>query len=421
MRPRALKTALAGAALVLAGSWTASAAFSERVPVAAPLVVSAAYVERTDSVRRDETLSHLFGRHGIYGPELAEVLSAAEGLDPRRVRPGQVFAFRYVINEPKPDRVVVRLGDERILTLARDTAGVWGGESKEIAWEVRTEHIRGVIESSLWMSLDGLIPDSVLTAAGRGYFIDDLADGVFGYVIDFYRENRPGDRFNVVYERLISELGDVRFGRIVAAKVEANGRERIAYVMTDERGRNVYFDEAGRSLRRAFKLAPLPFSARISSRFSTSRLHPVLNVRRPHPGVDYAAPVGARIIATGAGRVTRAGRWGTYGIMVSIQHPGGIETRYGHMSRLASGIRIGTQVEQGQAIGYVGMTGLTNGPHVHYELIRMGRQVDPLRMQQDSGDPVRPERRAEFEALKAEYDRLLTGRHVPAATASPGN
>jgi murein DD-endopeptidase MepM/ murein hydrolase activator NlpD len=408
---------LVGAVLIAALVWTAGTALAaKRLPVAEAIVVSSAYVVRGDTVRRDETLSHLFARHNISGSELVNVLAAAEGLEPRRVRPGQVFNFRYVYGQPSPNRVTVRLGDEEVLTLDRDTADLWTGSSEEIMWTALVEQTQGSVESSLWLAINEQIPDSVLDSSGREYLVSDLADGVFGYVIDFNRESRPGDRFNVVYERLTSALGDVRFGRILAAKVEANGRERSAYVMTDARGRNVYYDEQGRSLRRAFKLSPVNIT-RITSRFSPSRLHPILHVRRPHPGVDYAAAPGSKIMATGAGTVTRAQRWGGYGIMVSIRHPGSFETRYAHMSRIAPGISVGTYVEQGQLIGYSGSTGLANGPHVHYELIKNGQQVDPLRLQQDTGQPLPAERRAEFEAVKAQYDAMLAHRQAAVAAA----
>ena len=411
------RAGLVGTALLVAVAWTAGAALAaRRLPVAAPIVVSSAYVVRADTVSRDETLSHLFARHNITGSELVNVLSVAEGLNPRRIRPGQVFGFRYIPNETTPNRVTVRLGDEQILTLDRDTADVWTGTSEEIVWTAHVEHMQGSVETSLWLAINQLVPDSMLDAGSREYLVSELADGVFGYVIDFNRENRPGDQFNVVYERLVSALGDVRFGRILAAKVEVNRRERSAYVMTDERGRNIYYDEQRRSLRRAFKLSPVR-TTRITSRFSRSRLHPVLNIRRPHPGVDYGAAPGSRIMTTGSGTVTRARRWGGYGIMVSIRHPGSFETRYAHMSRLASGIRPGVYVEQGQVIGYSGATGLANGPHVHYELIKNGQQVDPLRLQQDSGEPLPPERHAEFEAIKAQCDLLLAGRPVSVAVA----
>ena len=417
MRRRVFRAVFVGTALVAAVAWTAGATLAaRRLPVAEPIVVSAAYVALADTVHRNETLSHLFARHNITGSQLVDVLAAAEGLNPRRIRPGQVFRFRYVPNETTPNKVTVRLGDEQVLTVSRDTANVWTGRSEEIAWTVHVERVQGSVESSLWLAINQLVPDSVLNNASREYLVSDLADGVFGFVIDFNRENRPGDRFNVVYERLTSALGDVRFGRILAAKVEVNRRERSAYVMTDEQGRNIYYDDQRQSLKRAFKLSPVQ-TTRITSRFSRSRMHPVLNIRRPHPGVDYGAATGSRIMATGDGTVTRAQWWGGYGNMISIRHPRRFETRYAHMSRFAPGMSVGKHVAQGDVIGYSGSTGLANGPHVHYELIRDGQQVDPLRLQQDSGDPLPASRRAEFEAVKAQFDLLLAGRSANVAAA----
>ena len=418
MRGRVLRVALVCTVLLAAVAWSAGAALAaRRLPVAAPIVVSAAYMERPDTVRRDETLSHLFARHNITGTELLNVLSAAEGLNPRRIRPGQVFNFRYVPDESTPNRVTVRLGDEQILTINRDTANMWTGVSEEIVWTAHVEHIAGTVESSLWLAINELIPDSILDSGNRMYMVSDLADGVFGFVIDFNRESRPGDRFNVLYERLTSAQGDVRFGRVLAAKVEVNKRERCAYVLTNERGRNVYYDEQKRSLKRAFKLSPVRIT-RITSRFSRSRMHPVLKIRRPHPGVDYGAAPGTPIMTTGDGTITRMQWWGGYGNMISIRHPRSFETRYAHMSRFARGMHVGKHVVQGEVIGYSGSTGLANGPHVHYELIRNGQQVDPLRLQQDSGRPLQADRHAEFEAVKAEYDRLLAGRASRIAVAA---
>ncbi len=376
------------------------------LPVAVPLFVDQAYVERADTVRRNETLTHLFARHNIEGDELFELLDAANDLNPRRIRANQVFELRYPVGADKPDRVKVRLGDERILTVATDSVGNWTGMSEAIIWSVHMERVDGVIETSLYDALDDIIPDSVLSRAERYRLAWALADDIYGWVIDFYRDFYPGDRVTFVYERLTSPHGDVRFGRVVAARIETRRSENMAYVMTDDRGANAYYDEQGRSLRRAFKLRPVAF-ARLSSGFSSRRFHPILRRYRPHLGVDFAAMTGTRIEATGDGTVIRAGRWGTFGIMVAIRHVNGIETRYGHMSRLASGLRPGVRVSQGQVIGYVGATGLATAPHVHYEVLKNGRQRDPRARQAGNGQPVPSHLAEHFESLKAQYNRML--------------
>ncbi len=295
---------------------------------------------------------------------------------------------------------------------------MWRGESEEILWSVEVRRAIGTIQSSLYVTIDELIPDSVLPASQRPLLIWDLADGVFGWTVDFTRDNYEGDSVRVLFERLTSPQGDVRYGRILAAKVQTRGVENTAYVMTDRSGGNAYYDANGTSLRRAFKRYPVSSFKYISSGFSRRRFHPVLRRHRPHLGVDYAATTGRRIVATGDGVVIRAGRWGGYGIMVAIRHPKDIETRYAHMSRLARGIRPNVPVKQGQVIGFVGMSGLANAPHVHYEFLKNGRHVDPRDIRFGGGAPLPKNRRAEFESIRAYYNVLLAA--PPGSTVAAG-
>lgn len=404
-----VKSGLAAGAALVAIAWSIRAAWSaEEIPVAAPIVVDRAYVDSSDTLRRNETLSELLGRHGINGGELLQVLGEMEGSDPRRLPAGLRFQLRYPLDDSKPDRITVRLDDERVLRLQREGADRWTGRSVEVRWTVHLAYTDGVVESSLYESIHEAIDDSVLPFGERARLISELADGVYGWVVDFYRDLYPGDGFRVLYERLTSDWGDVRFGRILAAKIETRGNENPAYLMENESGGNAYYDADGTSLKRAFKLYPAEFRY-ISSGFSRGRFHPVLRVRRPHLGVDYRAARGTPVIATGDGTVVRAGRWGGYGIMVAIRHARGIETRYAHLSSVAAGVRPGARVRQGQMIGRVGMTGLATAPHVHYEFIQHGRHIDPRAARRyGSGDPVPAARRAEFDSLRTYYDRLLS-------------
>ncbi len=417
MRTWWVTLAVGGAAVVALGLWTASAWPPKPLPVAAPLVVRTAHFMKADTVRRNETLSHVLERQSLSRNEILQLVRVAEldGLNPRRIRPGQVFEFRYSTAESKPESVILRVADESILTIERDSAGQWSGSTRKIEWASQLEHAEGEIVSSLYETLEALIPDTVLQRAERDRLIDDLADGVFGWVIDFRRDIYPGDGVQILFERFTSNLGDARHGRIVAANVEARGVEHRAYVMTDERNRNAYYDANGRSLRRGFKLSPVSYR-RISGRFTTNRFHPILRRNRPHLGVDFAANSGTPVTATKEGTVTRAGRWGGYGIMVSIRHAGGIETRYAHLRSLARGIRRGIRVDTERVIGYVGSTGLANGPHLHYEFLKNGRHRDPRKEQQASGDPVPKDRQAEFEAIKLRYDRLLASPSIVLAS-----
>ena len=228
---------------------------------------------------------------------------------------------------------------------------------------------------------------------------------MFGWQIDFYRDFADGDRFQILFERLTSDRGETRYGRLLAAQVDTRGRHNTAFVLSDSAGRNVYYDAEGQSLRRAFKLAPVPY--RITSRYSRSRFHPVLRSWRAHLGVDYRAPTGSPVSATADGTVMRAGRWGGYGIMVGIRHVNGIETRYAHLSRIGRGIHVGARVAQGDVIGYSGMTGLASAPHVHYEFLKYGQHRNPRATDVGDGTPVPAERRGEFQSVRYHYGRLL--------------
>lgn len=411
MPPRWTQLAAIAAVFLTVVMWTTRDAWSARgLPVAAPIVVNTAFVERYDTLHRNETLSHLFARHNITGAELIAVLDVADGLDPRRIRAGQTFEFRYAVGDDRPGGVRVRLGDDHVLRLVRDSSA-WRFEKIAIVWTVHRESMAAEIDASLYETVHAVIPDSVLPRLQREQFVWDLADGVYGWVIDFTRDIYPGDRLSVVYERLTSQLGDVRFGRVLAANVSSRGHEMPAYLLPGDGGRNAYYDEDGQSLRRAFRMYPVQYRY-ISSSFSLSRVHPILRVRRPHLGVDYRAASGTPVRATADGTVVRAERWGGYGIMVAIRHAKGIETRYAHLQSVERGIRPGVRVVQDQMIGRVGMTGLATAPHVHYEFIQGGRHVNPRTVSFGTADPVPEDRRAEFAAVRAHYDRLLAG--IPA-------
>lgn len=402
----------AGLACSLLVAWTAARAWSRtQLPMAAPLVVTAAYVDRADTMRRDETLTHVFGRQGIAGPELLAVLRAATGLNPRRVVAGQVFEFRYAVGDPAPVRVRTRLSDERVLWLRRGADGAWRGDLERVVWTPERMRVAGSINSSVYQTIHALIPDSVLGAEERSRLVFHLADDVFAWEVDFAVEIREGDRFRFLLERLVSSEGEVRFGRLLAAHLETGGREQTAYVMSDAAGRNTYYDSTGQSLKRAFKKSPVSYRA--TSRFSRSRFHPILRRYRAHLGTDYRAPYGTPVEATGEGTVLRASRWGGYGLVVAIRHIRGIETRYAHLSRIPPRVHPGVRVDQSEIIGYSGNSGLSTAPHVHYEFLKNGRQINPGPADVGIGAPVPESRREEFAALRYHYNRLLRAPSVP--------
>ncbi|MBU0621326.1 MAG: peptidoglycan DD-metalloendopeptidase family protein [Gammaproteobacteria bacterium] len=261
----------------------------------------------------------------------------------------------------------------------------------------------GEIKSSLYAATDEAdLPDPAA---------NQLAE-IFGGDIDFHRDLRKGDSFTVVYEMSYVNGESVRTGRIQSAEFVNQGRTyRAAWFQTTEFTGD-YYSPDGKSMRKAFLRSPIEFS-RVSSGFSRSRFHPVLNKWRAHKGVDYAAPIGTKVRATSDGVVSFVGKQGGYGNVVKVNHQGNFTTVYGHLSRFAGGIKKGQRLGQGQIVGYVGMTGLTSGPHLHYEFQHGGVQRDPLKVALPDGKPVPPGLMETFtEITRDQFARLDMLRHT---------
>jgi murein DD-endopeptidase MepM/ murein hydrolase activator NlpD len=407
-----LSLAVLATAVVLAfgGRWPWQR-LEERVLVSPVAVHIPAIIESRDTLRRGETLSELFGRQGLLGSNLVGMLEQA-GLDPRRLRAGMVVDFRRTEGDPLPHEALVRTGVDSRLAIRRVSHDTWATERRPIAWRTEVLRFEGEIQTSLYDALDEAIPDSALDRGRRIRLAWDLAD-VYAWSIDFSRDIQPGDRFAVLLERLVSEEGEVRQGRIYAADLLVSGKHLNAFRFdTDEGSR--YYDEDGNSLRKAFLRAPVEFR-RISSNFSRSRFHPVLGIRRKHSGTDYSAASGTPVMAAGEGVVQRAGRTGGYGNLVEIRHRSGITTRYAHLRGFGRGIRSGTRVSQGQVIGYVGATGLASGPHLHYEFLVNGTPRDSRRVELGNGEPVAASLKSYF---LVERDRLREALGTAATSGS---
>jgi murein DD-endopeptidase MepM/ murein hydrolase activator NlpD len=376
-------------------------------PPAAPVAVSPApptFTEVVDTLRRGETLSNLFARHKVVID--FQQFDTSLALNPRRVPPGLVFTFRRELGDSAPSRILVRTSPAQRVTFSRVAEG-WNAVAQPIRWQPHEARIEGVIDNSLYEALDAGVSDEQLDSGHRRRLAWDLAD-VYAWEVDFTRDIRPGDRFQVVFERLVSEDGEVRLGRVLASDLTISGRSLTAFRFGGGAGRNaLYYDVDGNSLRRAFLRAPVEFR-RISSNFAGRRFHPVLGLSRRHEGTDYSAAPGTPVMAAGDGVVLRAGRAGGYGNLVELRHLNGITTRYGHLRGFGRNIRRGIRVEQGQTIGYVGSTGLATGPHLHYEFRMNGIAKDSRRVKLGSGSPVAAQDRSAFEQ---ERDRLLSLLH----------
>ena len=369
------------------------------LPVAAPIEVMADLsTEVLDTLRRGETLSELLARQGIRDLDLAR-LDPAIALDPRRLRSGLVFAFRRPARDSLPTRITVRATPEQRVVFQR-ASDRWDTAIESIHWRAEPFRIEGAIDNSLYEAIDAQVGDDQLDAGQRQRLAWDLAD-IYAWQVDFTRDIQTGDRFRVVLDRLISEDGEIRFGRVLASDLTMSGKSMTAFRF-EIAGRPTFFDGDGKSLRRAFLRAPVQFR-RISSTFARARRHPVLGITRRHQGTDYAASPGTPVMAAGDGVVLRAGRAGGYGNLVELRHRNGITTRYGHLRGFARGIRGGARVSQGQTIGYVGSTGLASGPHLHYEFRVNGVAKDARRVELGNGAPIADRDR---EAFERERDRL---------------
>jgi len=413
---------VAAGALVAGGlAWATRDAWPWRRPlVASPIVVDAAYTDVTETLGRRETLSDVLARGGVTGRDYAAFLAAAKSLPVRRLRPGLKFDIRRLKTDSIASRVTVRLSPERRLSIARGEGEAgWVERVETIPWTITRLRVTGTIESSLYDALDKAMADSFLPGPERRQLAWAIAD-VYDWEVDFSRDLRPGDRFTVLLDRLESPEGERRFGRILAARIDVARTPEYAFYFEEAAGGGGgdavtgFYDERGRSLRRAFLRAPLQFR-RVTSRFG-ARYHPVLHQWRAHEGVDFAAAYGTPVRATADGIVARVGREdGGYGNLIEVRHPNGIRTRYGHLSGFARGLHAGEQVSQGETIGFVGSTGLSTGPHLHYEFLVNGRPTNPRRKDMGVGAPVPKSQAGAFDAARDGLLGLLEPKALPTA------
>ncbi|MCF8149904.1 MAG: M23 family metallopeptidase [Sulfuritalea sp.] len=348
---------------------------------------------REERVQRGDTAMGLLQRLGVDDPAAIGVLKsnpAAQNLF-RQLSPGknltawtgpqgELQSLVFPLNGGKDQALVVERRDEG-LSISEQT----------LPLETQVVTKSAEISYSLFGAADAAgIPDAIAM---------QLAD-IFGGDIDFHRDLRKGDRFAVIYESLNYLGRAVRSGRILAAEFTNDGTTyKAAWYSDPASGENGggYYAADGKNIRKAFLRSPLEFS-RITSGFTSARFHPVLKKWRAHKGIDYGAPTGTRIKATGDGVVEFAGRMGGYGNAIILRHQSSYTTLYGHLSRIAPGLRKGSRVSQGNIIGFVGATGLASGPHLHYEFRVSGVHKNPLAMALPSAPPLTSQQLTLFKA-----------------------
>jgi murein DD-endopeptidase MepM/ murein hydrolase activator NlpD len=379
-----------------------------RAPSSAAAVPQPATASTTKViVGRNDTLDAIFRRMALDPADLAAIRQlpgVRQSLDV--LRPGDAIEITHqggAVNELS--RKVSETGTLHVL---RSDAG-FTATTSENPVQMRIRTASATIDSSLFQAAE-LAKISETMAL-------KLAN-VFAWDIDFVLDIREGDRFTAVYQQVYQDGRYLHDGDLLAAEFVNNGRVYRAARYVSDSGAIGYYTPDGKPMRKAFLRAPVEFT-RVSSVFNPHRLHPILNLIRGHMGTDYAAPIGTPVHAAGDGRVSFAGVRGGYGNAILLSHSDNISTLYGHLSRFARDIRPGVLVHQGQVIGFVGMTGLATGPHLHYEYLMNGVHRDPQTVKLPGADPLSAAALGKFRAQTAAYlADLPTLQTVPMAQAA---
>jgi murein DD-endopeptidase MepM/ murein hydrolase activator NlpD len=338
-------------------------------------------------VEKGHTLGKLLKKNGLSAAEADEVIRALSGkLDFRTIRAGQPFRI-----ERGPDGRVklfdLELSKVHKVRAERQPTGELLGFSDEAETRTELKSVGGAIQSTLY----GAVKQAGETGALVDFFVD-----VFAYDLDFYVDTHQGDTFRIVVEKQLKEHELVRYGRILAAEYRGKAGTFQTFFWKGK-----YYDATGSSSEKGMLKTPLKF-VRVSSGFDARRMHPVLHTVRAHLGIDYAAPTGTPVWAAASGTVTFKAPSGGAGNLVMIRHDSGLETAYMHLSKFAN-IKVGQKIEAKTVIGYVGTTGLSTGPHLHFGVKKNGSFVDPSTLPPMRGKPVPS---SELEAFRSEAARL---------------
>ncbi len=351
-----------------------------------------------DTIQKDTTLVATLVDYQVpaaLAREIADLIRPV--FDVRRIRFGNPFRLE------KEDNGSLRafeykIDDERVLKVKK-AADSFQASVEKLDLETRVESVTAQIDNSLWDALASYPKGEVLT--------DDLAE-IFQWDVDFNYDIQKGDKVRLIIEEQYYEGKFIKYGRVQAAELVNAGRSYRAFLFQGE-----YYDEKGNALKRSWLASPLKFT-RISSRFSFRRNHPILKSVRPHLATDYAAPTGTPVVSIANGAVTFAGWNEGYGNLVTVRHGNGLTSGYAHLSRIATGVKPGISIKQGELIGAVGMTGLANGPHLHFMMTKNGKPVNPVPTLKKGEPPVpiqaslRPAFQAHIAPMQTRLTTLVT-------------
>ena len=355
---------------------------------------------RSFTFRSGTTFGQLFAEFGLESTEVPIAVAAVgRYVDVRRVRAGET-GLAYFDESDRLVEMRFKVSQKGWLTLTRHKNGAdgWDASWRDLVKTVEVRKVEGQLSSFLF--------DDLQRAGGSPQLAYSMSD-VLQWDLDFDRDLQLGDRFGVVYEEISLDGVKSGLGRVLALYYDSKGKRHEAYLYGAETGEPGYYDGEGRPLQKMFLRSPLPFM-RVTSKFSYSRLHPVLKVYRPHYGVDLGAPYGTPVRATSGGVVTFASSSGGAGLMVTVRHAQGFESSYLHLSKITPGIKVGARVSQGEILGNVGNSGHSTGPHLDYRIKKNGQYLDPLGLKNQPAEPITQYRLAEF--LK-QRDRFRASLH----------
>jgi murein DD-endopeptidase MepM/ murein hydrolase activator NlpD len=387
--------------------------FLGKILVVTGLVVSSAFMflsgnglsinkESHDRIVKKEilvgsTFSIMASQSGVATDTVNAILEKSKKVyDLALIRAGKeiVFVFDKKTNDLKELDYDINTEEKLIIQNSSTTTEDWRAEKKQIEYKIEISTAEGIIDSSLYETVVSQGLDDRLAIA--------LAEA-FAWQIDFVGDIQKGDSFKVVYEKRFLDGNYAMPGKILAAKFSNAGQEYLGYYFKDSDGKEGYYDENGKSLQKVFLKSPLQYKY-ISSGFTYKRLDPVTeSYYHAHRAVDLVANYNTPVVAIGDGTVTQAGWNGDYGISVTIRYNDMYTSVYGHFSSIAKGVKRGAGVKQGQVVGYVGSTGNSTGPHLHYEIHKFGTYVNPFKIEVPDGKPVKDSDKSLFEEVKNKY------------------
>lgn len=377
--------------------------------------------ETTGRVPANATLETLLRQNNVSADLTASVITAVRKVfNPRDLRAGEPYVFRRTLDG------ILRefrypIDPDRLLRVAFKKPAANGQPAVDVDVVAVSKTIEiAAVDASITKEHSSLV--GAFDAHGENILLALALAEIFGGEVDFNSDLQPGDRIQVLFERVYRDGQPPGYGDLRAAVLHTGNKEITAIPYRDSDGKIAWYDAEGRSLKRQFLKSPLPFDPRVTSRFSYRRVNPVHGDVRPHLGVDFGAPVGTAVMAVASGVVESAGWAGEAGRMIKLRHAGGYETEYLHLSAFAPGIHVGGRVEQGQLIGRVGMTGSATGPHLDYRILKNGTHVNPLveLSRMPPGVPIAADALPAFtQDRDAALNQLRERVNAPGATSPP--